>query len=283
MRSMMPIAIAMTLLALPEGACAQYRNPLDLLMAGAYLDVEKQFSDVQSQFESGAINEFQLRDAYRPFYQVSQKYNDPLEAWVHGSPGSPYAHLVRGIFYRKLGENARGNTFLSETPAANLKVMAGFNVKAKYDLESALKIQPTLYMAVLHLLNISQFEGDRSAATRYLAMGNKLLPSNVMIRARYLISLEPRWGGSYPQMEAFIQRCADENVSPRVISLLRAIEDDDRGLMIELKSGWAQAWPQYEAALDLARAWPRDVRESYVGDAMRVCSIRGYETKDYCQ
>jgi hypothetical protein len=164
-----------------------------------------------------------------------------------------------------------------------LAYMAQMNVKAKQDLALALRIQPTQYLAVLHLLNIAQLEGDRDAAQRYLEIGNRLLPSNIMLRARYLVLLEPRWGGSYEQMEAFIERCAGEQLDARGIALLHAIEGDDRGLTTELNSGWAQAWPQYEAALLLARGWPRTIREDYLGSAMRACSIPGYETRDYCR
>src|SRR5215813_9571151 len=93
---------------------------------------------------------------------------------------------------------------------------------AKKDLKASLRLNPKSYLAMLHLINIAQFQGDDSAAREYLALGNATLPNNFLIRARYLIHLTPKWGGSYQMMDKFVEASRSEGLSPDKIEMMTA-------------------------------------------------------------
>ena len=253
------------------------------MRSGGFQSVETRFSTVQSEFEKGRITEFDLLDTYKVFYQREDNHRSELNAWVKAYPKSPSAYLARGVYFRKLGEFKRGTNYISQTSPENVQYMTQMFDLAKKDLEAALQLNPRSYLAVLHLLNIAQFEGNDGAADRYLRLGNSLLPSNFLVRARYLIHLTPRWGGSYRQMDQFISQCRTDGLSTSQIDLLHAIELDDQARVLHEKGDWEQARPKYLDALRLSISGGSRFRRDYLSASIKVCADPQHGTKEYCQ
>jgi tetratricopeptide (TPR) repeat protein len=238
---------------------------------------------VQSEFEKGRITEFTLLDLYKVFYQRQDNLRAELNAWVKAYPKSSSAYLARGVYFRKLGEFKRGTNYISQVPPESIQYMAQMFTLAKRDLETALRLNPRSYLAVVHLLNIAQFEGDDDASDRYLQLGNALQPSNLLVRARYLIHLTPRWGGSYASMDQFIDESRAAGLAANQVDLLRAILLNDQGSALLSKGDWQQARRKYEGALQLSMAGGPRFRRDYLNESMQVCSDTQLAAKEYCQ
>lgn len=196
------------------------------LSAHEFTALESHYEDVEARFERQALSERELMDAYFPLYRKEDTLSDAFAAWIDQRPLSYVAHLCRGIYLRRLGEHRRGDSY--SPSAANVEYMARMHVLAKKDLLEALRLRPGSYVAVFHLLNIAQFDGDRQAARTHLDAANKLVPGNLLARARYLITLAPKWHGSHAQMEAFIQETQANGVTEQLVRWLQAITSDDR-------------------------------------------------------
>ena len=53
--------------------------------------------------------------------------------------------------------------------------------------------------------------------------------SNVKVRARYMKALAPKWGGSLPQMQAFLQECRAQHLpASQIAGLEQIIRDEGR-------------------------------------------------------
>lgn len=265
-----------------QSAFAQLGNPLEQLRSGNFQLVENAYSALQSRFEGGMATEYDLLDAYKVFYQREDRYRDQLNNWIRHYPKSASAYLARGVYYRKLGEFRRGTTYISQVPPENVKYMEQMFELSKKDLETSLRLNPKSYLAILHLLNIAQFEGDDRAATKYLALGNAVLPSNFLVRARFLIHLTPKWGGSYKKMEDFIVECGSQGLSPQTINMLNAIKLDDQGASAEERGQMGQAYLAYTNALMLSRSAGDRFRQAYLGYSLRICNGPDHD-KEYCQ
>jgi tetratricopeptide (TPR) repeat protein len=262
---------------------AQVSDALSQLAAGKVDMVERAFSTLQSNFEQGRATEFDLLDAYKVFYQREDSYSPQLDRWIKAYPKSSSAYLARGVYYRKLGEFRRGGQYISQVPPEDVKYMEQMHVLATRDLETSLLINPKSYLAVLHLLNIAQFEGDAAAATRYLNLGNKIFSSNFLIRARYLIQLTPKWGGSYNEMDRFIGQCKSQGVPQRTIDLFNAIKFDDQGRAAEEDGQIEKAHALSEKALVLSMSGDTRFRQDYLRHSARICSEPAYRAKPYCK
>lgn len=265
-----------------QPALAQFVSPLEQLKANKVAVVEHQFSTLQARFEKGDASEYDLLDAYKSFYQREDLYRPQLDNWIKSYPKSSSAYLARGVYYRKLGEFRRGTKHISQVPKENIVYMNQMFEIAKNDLNASLDLNPKSYLAILHLLNIAQFQGDKRAADKYLSLGNAVLPSNFIVRARYLIQLAPKWGGSYGLMEQFIDECRTQKLTQDKIDLLIAIMSDDRGTTAEGRGNREQAHAEYKKALILSRAAGQRFRQDYLRRSSRICREPEHRGNEYC-
>jgi len=269
-------------LLIMQPATAQTLDVLQHVKSGRFDALEKYFSSLENKFDQGQISEEELVDAYRPFYLQHDVLSGDLNLWVE-QRSSYTAHLARGIYFRKLGELNRGTRFASETPPEKLDFMIRMFQVAKRDFWRALQLKPVSYLATLHLLNIAQFEGDRKSARMYVNLANRIHPTNFMARARYLIHLQPRWGGTHEQMQWFIDECRLAGVPADRLRWLEAIKREDEGSMQEDRGELSLAQQSFKAALALSiDAAPR-FRRAYINRAIRICSRPQHSSQDYCR
>lgn len=200
------------------------------LISGDVDKLEQRFSSLQSAFRQEKITEYELLDAYKVFYITVDLYLAQFDAWIKKYPKSPSAQVAMGVYYRKLGESRRGGDYIQQVPLDAREYLSMMCAKAKPHLTEALRLEPHSYIAGLHLLNIEQFEGDDAAARQYLDRANSILPKNFLARARYMVHLAPKWGGSFEAMEGFLGECSSSNGSGsrRVASLHWRVDAETR-------------------------------------------------------
>lgn len=262
---------------------AQSNNTLGQLQNGDYEMVESTFAKLQSRFSAGKATEYELLDAYKIFYHKEDRYRSALNNWIRTYPNSPSAYLARGVYFRKLGESRRGQTYVSQVPPENLKYMEQMFALAEKDLAMSLRLDPKSYLSILHLLNIAQYVGNDRIAKKYLELGKEVFPANFILRARYLIHLAPRWGGSYRDMEKFINECSAQGLPKHKTDLLKAIMLNDLGFSAEEQGNMDAASTAYENALILAQSGGPRFHRDYMGYAGRICNGPKYSNKPYCQ
>jgi len=258
-------------------------DPLRLLSGQNFDAVEHAYADLQINFDKGIVTEYELADAYKAFYQTDDVYRPQLDGWIKRYPKSSSAYLARGIYFRKLGESRRGGDYASKVPDEAMAYMTQMHALALQDLEAALRLNPKSYLAILHLLNIAMFDGDQAATDKYLAAGNAVAPGNLMIRARYLVSLAPKWGGSYEQMYEYIESCRAQGLAADKVEMLRAIRLDDMGHSFQEQGQPDMALGNYVAALDVAKSAGTVFRRTYLKYSLQVCSMPQYKVEAFCQ
>lgn len=264
-------------------AQAQTKGPLAQLAEGQIAAVETTYSDLQRRFEAGKASELELLDAYTAFYQREDRYTPQLNAWIAAYPKSAAAYTARGVYYRRLGDARRGGDYIDKVPPENLKYMEQMHALAIKDLTAALAANPKSYIAALHLLNIAVFAGDDLKAFRYLNVGNEILPSNILIRARYLISLTPKWGGSWKEMEVFIRQQEANGASADRIEQLRSIMANEMGRVAKEAGEEEAARQAYIRALELSKSGGAWFRSYYLKAALQLCKDPNLSSKDYCR
>ncbi|MGR9106602.1 MAG: tetratricopeptide repeat protein, partial [Gammaproteobacteria bacterium] len=94
--------------------------------------------------------------------------------------------------------------------------------------------------------------GDRDTSFALLRRANEILPGNALVRNRYAISLTPRWGGSYKQLDQFIADTKGERVPASVVLQLEAIEHNDKGLSLEEQHQHDAAMEHFRRSLEIA-------------------------------
>lgn len=258
MRSLALLFLLVCSFALANAA-PQSANVITNLRAHRFDEMERQLESIDKGFQAGRISEFDLLDAYKAFYQREDILSEDLRAWEHERPNSYIAHLASGTYRRKLGDFRRGEGYIQSVPPDAQRYMAVQFAEAKQELWRALELNPRSFLSMLNLMNIAQDEGDDALADKVLALSVKAYPGNLLVRARYVAHLTPRWGGSAAAMDAFIGSSPLKGPSA-VTTLLEAVQCDDRGFTDWEAGRIDRALSDYRRCMALARdADPRFV------------------------
>lgn len=194
-------------------------------------------------------------------------------SWVQysGQLGSRITETEESRPGRKNGYR-RGEDYVRNVQAEDLQFMQQQFALAKADLRKTLELNPRSYLAILNLMNISMYEDDNESAQALLDAANQLKMDNLLVRARFLVHLQPRWGGSYSQMKRFIDETRSSGAPEDIVDLLSAIQFDDMGFVQEESGDLHGAADSYRRSLALsAKADPRFVH-SYLSHAVDWCS-----------
>jgi len=274
--------LAILLLTLSIAAQARGNTTsLDLLNAGNYSELDQALTALQRDFESGKASEIELRDAYRPFYDLEGESVKRMEQWVARMPSSYPAHLVKGIWFKRRALDKRGTDYVQLTPPELLVAARDLHGIAQKELEASLKLTAKPYISVFHLMGISWVQGSRKESADLLDRGNRMLPSNTLLRNRYMSTLAPRWGGSYEEMARFIIQSKSNGAPAESVTQLEAIMHEDAGHSLMERGETESAVPHLRQALELAAQVRPDFRQEWLGSA-NYYSCRVPELKKYC-
>lgn len=214
----------------PTGYPLEFPDKVGLrsaLLAGRYDDLTRWMESFQAEFEADPRKEYWPYRAFQAFDVDDPAVTKKLDAWVQASGARSFAPwAARGVHELSVGYDRRGTDVASKTSAAQFEAMRVLHVKARKDLERALKLRPKLLAATEGLLRIA----TSSVEKKRLSDGAlKSCPLCFRPRVAFLDKMAPRWGGSYEAMEAYaaeaVAAVGDKN--PRM-HLLAAFPDHDR-------------------------------------------------------
>jgi tetratricopeptide (TPR) repeat protein len=123
------------------------------------------------------------------------------------------------------------------------------------DLTAAHRLEPKSIVAYRQMIEIATTQSDRASARQLIEEAMKLQPNSFLLRATYMHSLLPRWGGSYDAMARFAAESAPyASRNPR-IKALAGFADWDKGRLAESEGNKGDAIEAYERALQFGNFW----------------------------
>jgi tetratricopeptide (TPR) repeat protein len=246
---------------------------LRLLMSDQYEALDRYFTDLQRQYAEGVISDETLRDQFRAFYPTDHALAAHYDSWVQHFPGSYVAHLARAIYYKKVGQESRGENYISETTEAQLGGMNEAFAKALKDLHACVDLDPKPTLAYGHALDISAYTG--AGDERELQdLAAQVDADNIIVRIKYMIALEPRWGGSVEKMQAFLQETRRTHLPASKLRVLEAIIFEDQGHVDYDGERWDAAADSYLHAFELN---PNDL------ESLRLAAQARFALQDWKQ
>ncbi len=183
----------------------------------------------QIQFETDHASHALPEIAFGTFSNSDSALEPRLNEWVARMPNSYAAPLARGIFYQHLGALSRGAEFAAKTPDERFGEMRDFYAAAAADLGRALKLNARLIPAYRTLARIALASGRRGRAQQILADGLELYPEAVVLHDMFIETLEPKWGGSIAQLQAYIAALAKRFPDIRELNGYRGYVDYVQG------------------------------------------------------
>ena len=131
-----------------------------LLNAGKFAELDGRFSAIQAGYRDNVVSDEQLRNSFRVFYDTDAALEVGYDAWVATFPKSYVAHLARGIYHRKTGQNRRGGEIIANTTDSQLQGMDAAFAIAMQDLEMSAALDKRPLLTYFNEISIAILEGD---------------------------------------------------------------------------------------------------------------------------
>ncbi len=229
-------------------------QPLARLKSGDYETADRYFADMQHSYESGKLSDQQLYEGFRALYEDAAANARYFDQWVQAHPDSYVARVARGAYNYRMAWAVRDGALVAHLPVGRLKRMQGYLALARPDLQLSLKLTAKPYLSALYLLNIELLDGTTDARRRWLDLGTSIDPTDMLVRRRYLIGLEPDWGGSFDQMRAFIDECAKQNLPPPTMAELKLVLASDLAEAAAQTASPKEMLGRWDEVIQLAQA-----------------------------
>lgn len=227
------------------------RRILALLETRDYAGLEKLLGGLQHAFEQDPGTSRQLENAFRVFRYVPAGLENHLNEWIQVQPSSYAAHVARAGFYVSEGIEARGARYISETSAQSIQEMRDYFRKATVDLQRSLGLTQKPYLSHRYLMTVNRYGGSRAAVKKHFIEAVKLAPASVGARLAYMTNLEPRWGGSYAEMEALVAQTRSALADPKDRARLAARIPAYRGFERQRAKDYPGALRNFDEAIGL--------------------------------
>jgi uncharacterized membrane protein YjgN (DUF898 family) len=236
------------------GSVASDTQTLTWLKSGDYAALDRYIADLQRSYELGQLSDQQLYQGFRRLYEDDVANARYFDQWVRAYPKSFAAHVARGAYYYRMAWAARGEEFIKDTPPERLKRMHDYLALSRPELLDSLKLTAKPYLSTLYLLNVALLDGPRDAHRKWLDLGTSIDPNNSLLRKRYMVSLQPRWGGSFDEMRAFIAECAQQKVPASTMAALKLNLASELAEAAAQTASPAEMLPRWNDVLQLSQA-----------------------------
>ena len=209
-----------------EGEFASYELPpieqvhlIRLLRARDFATLESLLQTYFDEFSKDVRYEGKVIGAFNVF-GFEKNILDEVEEWSEQFPDSYFARVAKGKIYYDLAWKARGNKYSSETFEVQFKDMNYYFDLAEHELKDALEGNSKLSSAYCLLVYMAAASSRKEEKNRWYKEGIKQIPYSYNIRGCYVEKLRPIWGGSYEEMENFIERSLiHKDNNPRLLLL----------------------------------------------------------------
>jgi tetratricopeptide (TPR) repeat protein len=202
-----------------------------------YYQASKNLQLLHENYEAKRSEERQLWWYLDCYMQNNDDIEETLNNWVKQYPNDPFGFLARGVFRHNLAGKKRGYKWINETTKEQVNGFLYYTELAIQDLQKVIELRPKTQSAYWYLIELENARtGSSILVSEYFKKGEKLNPFSYVLRRHYLMSLRPRWGGSYEKMNLFISQTKRFiRIEPTLNSLKGAIDEDKADLLLNEK------------------------------------------------
>jgi membrane associated rhomboid family serine protease/tetratricopeptide (TPR) repeat protein len=253
-----------------------------MLAASDFKALDNLYDGYFKQYQKDVLQEGFFQEAYNVFTPKNDLSTESLDLWV-ATTGSYMAYAARGTYRAQQGFIARGGEYASDTPRSQLDEMQRLHDEAAKDLQLAIAANPQLMPAYSCLIVMAKTSNMPYSAKQILDLAVEKDKRSFYVRHEYIVSLQPRWGGSYGDMSAYAKSASEfSGMNPRLWSLQGAADADRADDQYRagnysgavklytkaLRFGDRLTWLKYRAACN----YYQDKKNEAIADYRRVVS-----------
>ena len=242
-----------------------------LLQHRRFAELTAYVEELQAAFEQDFRREYWPSDASEALGAGDPELSPLLDEWARAHPRSFAPYLARGAHWVNRALAARGGRWAGETSREDFAAMSAALETALPDLDTAVALRPRLVAALNKKIQALQRWSRTKVQMRTVVdEATAACPECFQVRATYLLSLEPRWGGSYAQMLAYAAEAPRER-NPKLALLPGYVDLDVRGADAHPRSAAIARWSSSGTSARTSIRAPSDGRGKASRAAWSAC------------
>lgn len=253
----------------------------------AWLETQLQRGDLKAidsrldaELERHFLPEPDFHEAIHYFYLLIQAngQSDALTSrWLRAAPEDAYALLARATYYTRMAAKSRGEKLAAETPRSQLTAMSDYVERAIPLYRKAVSINPRLMPAYEGMLFAARMDSLDAVATEAVKGAEAQDPACPSVAMEYMMSLQPRWGGSYQAMQAYASKLKPHVASRPLLAVYLASPNADLVDVLQNKDTKESVYAAYEPGVEAVMSGSLDSVLADMGDIVQA--IDQYEKR----
>jgi tetratricopeptide (TPR) repeat protein len=264
---------------------ARYHHTVDkstilfLFQHQVFKSLNSKLEEYQSMYDRDYGDENNIFDAFDVFAKFDTAFESRLQRWIKEYPECYAPYVGRAKYYCASAQKARGRKWAIDKDQKEFKEMEHFYSLALLDIDEALKKNGQLDVCYAMMIEIGAMTGDEEMKKRALEFALTHHPYAYRIRLKYLQTLTPRLGGSYDNMNTFIDGCMSFAVFNPLIKELSASIPADKGNYFYYLGKYGDALKMYTEVLKYSNyhSYYADRGDAYVQLHDYVNALNDYD------
>ncbi|MFZ6875839.1 hypothetical protein ACO0LF_27535 [Undibacterium sp. Di27W] len=202
-----------------------------MLWRGEFNKLDQTLDGGFAKKQAGQLNSNTLYTRFGTLSRLDKEYKKQFDRWVKTSRHG-YAYLARGMFLQEQAWEARGAKFAAETSKSQFAAFHRLAALARQDFNKANEKITACAICAGELIRnnkaLSKQEDDLALLKTALQQDHGLYSPAYA----YLNKLLPQWGGSFNEMEAFINYIKQNTDDEILVEQLKSRLCYERGMAI---------------------------------------------------
>ena len=223
---------------------------VDLFRQGEFTRLERTLERYQQGVENGSVDERVLAFAVESVTDGNPDSASLFNEWVKAKPRHYLPYLLRAHYYYNTAWAWRGHDDVLGISDRHFGNMYGYLKLAADDLTTAINLRPSLSIAYALSLRVLMLAGAQEMRGEAYREAIEQHPHSYLVRASYLWSLKPEWGGSLDRALRYVREVATLTAAnPRLADLLGYV-DYILAESLAVGSQYEQAGRYYDLAIE---------------------------------
>jgi len=226
---------------------------IELIKNSEFKKLTSTLDDYHAQLESDIANDIFLYKVYLSFAIEDEKLLHQIMLWKKSQPENPQALLAEAFYYYGKAWRVRGTKPISLTPEKNIREMKVLLSHSKELLEEAFFDQSYKLISSALLIDVIRPIGDNSTVEQVYENALLKFKASYLLRYRFLISLQPRWGGNYRATQKIIDEAQNYSDTNKQLILLKGYLFEEAGDILAIDGFHQGAGDSYTYGLKFGK------------------------------
>ncbi|MBU2869126.1 hypothetical protein [Colwellia sp. E2M01] len=225
----------------------------ELIKNSEFKKLTSMLDGYHAHLEGDIANEMFLYKAYRSFTIEDEKLLHQIMLWKKSQPENPQPLLAEAFYYYGKAWRVRGTKPISLTPEKDIREMKVLLSHSKQLLEESFFERSYKLIASALLIDVIRPIGDNSVVKQVYENALLKFKASYLLRYRFLISLQPKWGGNYRATQNIIDEAQNYSDTNKELILLKGYLFEEAGDILAIDGFHQEAGNFYTYGLKFGK------------------------------